>query len=131
MKFEREATVVTYKAPPTYGGYVNMFPERANLSEVSKPVDLNGAYKLSEKYGGGIGVYPGSMALKNGETYALGSRTVCVVGVGDDIQTAREISLEGLKAIKGGSLWYRRDIASKEHIGKSIEHMKQLRRLQP
>lgn len=131
VKFEKKATVVTYKAPPSYGGYIDMFPERVDSGEVSKPVDLSGAYKLSEKYGNEIRVYPGSMELKKGETYALGSRTVCVVGVGDDIQTAGEISLEGIEAIKGGSLWYRRDIASKEHIRKSIEHMKKLRRLQP
>ncbi len=131
VKFEKKATVVTYKAPPTYGGYANVFPERTDSSEASEPVNLSGAYKLSEKYGSEIRVYPGSMELKNGKTYALGSRTVCVVGVGGNIQTAREISLEGLKAIKGGSLWYRGDIASKEHIGKSIEHMKKLRRLKP
>ncbi len=52
---------------------------------------------------------------------------MCVVGVGEDIERAREISLEGLKAVKGGALWFRTDIASKEHIGKSVEHMKRLR----
>jgi len=128
VKFEEKATVVTYKAPPAYGGYINTFPERVNSNEINKPVDLTGAYKLSEKYGDRIRIYPGSMELRNGETYALGSRAVCVVGVGDDIQTARDVSLQGIEAIKGGSLWYRTDIASKEHIRKSVEHMKKLRR---
>ena len=68
------------------------------------------------------------MELRNdGKAYALGSRALCVVGVGDDIDSARKISLEGIKVIKGGSLWYRTDIASKEHIDKSVEHMKRLR----
>ena len=66
---------------------------------------------------------------ENGQVYALGSRTVCVVGVGEDIETARKISVEGTKAIRGGSLWYRTDVASKNHIKKSVEHMKKLRQL--
>jgi hypothetical protein len=44
----------------------------------------------------------------------------------NNIESAREISLEGVKAIKGGALWHRTDIASKEHITKSIEHMRNL-----
>lgn len=129
VEFEDRATVVTYKVPPTYGEYMNLFPERVDLTEINKPVDLRYAHKLSEKHRSNIRIYPGSMVLKNGRTYALKSRAVCVVGVGEDIQIAREISLEGLRAIKGGSLWYRNDIGSKEHIRKSVEHMKKLRRL--
>jgi len=118
VEFEEKATVVTYKAPPAYGGYMEAFPQR---------VDLSQAYKLREKYGDRIQVYPASMELRNGETYALSSRTVCIVGIGDTIQEAREISLEGIRTIRGGSLWHRTDIASKEHIEKSIRHMKKLR----
>ncbi len=130
MEFEKQAAVVTYKAPPNYGGYMNVFPNLVNSEEVGKPVDLTGAHKLGEKYGAKIRVYPASMELRNGETYALKSRAVAVIGIGDDIQRAREISLEGIGVIKGGSLWYRRDIASREHLQKSIDHMKRLRGLQ-
>jgi len=63
----------------------------------------------------------------DGQTYALGSRTVCAVGIGENIESARENSLEGLRAVKGGALWFRTDIASREHIAKSMEHMKTLR----
>jgi phosphoribosylamine-glycine ligase len=52
---------------------------------------------------------------------------VSAVGIGDDIETARKISLDGIKAIKGGALWHRKDIASKRHIEKSIRHMERLR----
>ena len=128
VEFEQRATVVTYKAPPGYGGFMNVFPERVDRSEINKPVDLVEAHKLREKYGDAIRIYPGSMELRNGETYALKSRTVCVVGVGEDIQTAGEISLEGIKAIRGGSLWHRSDIGSEEHIRRSVEHMQRLRR---
>jgi phosphoribosylamine-glycine ligase len=53
---------------------------------------------------------------------------VCVVGVGDDLETARNVSLEGINAVKGGALWNRGDIASKKHVKKSVKHMEALRR---
>jgi phosphoribosylamine--glycine ligase len=130
IEIEEKATVVTYKTPPTYGGFKDVFPQRVDWSDVNRPVDLSAAHKLSEKWGDMIRVYPGSMELRDGQTYALKSRTVCVVGIADDIKSARQISLDGVKATKGGSLWYRTDIASKEHIAKSISHMKMLRTLE-
>jgi len=68
------------------------------------------------------------MELCDNETYALKSRAVCVVGIDENIKVARKISLEGINAIKGGALWHRTDIASKQHIEKSIKHMEELRR---
>ncbi len=68
------------------------------------------------------------MEQRDNETYALKSRSVSVVGIGKDIQSARRISLEALRAIKGGSLWHRTDIASEEHIEASVVHMENLRR---
>jgi len=127
VEFEEKATVVTYKSPPGYGEYINAFPERVDRDDMDKPVDLSEAHRLSKKYGDKIRVYPASMELREGKTYALKSRAVCVVGVADDIQRAREASLEGIKAIKGGALWHRNDIASKEHIGRSVRHMEKLR----
>jgi phosphoribosylamine-glycine ligase len=49
------------------------------------------------------------------------------VGIGEDIEEARKISLDGIKAIKGGALWHRKDIASKRHIEKSIKHMAKIK----
>jgi phosphoribosylamine-glycine ligase len=88
---------------------------------------LTKAYELTKKYGDKICVYPAAMELRNSETFALKSRAVGVVGVGEDIDEARRISLEGIKAITGGALWHRTDIASKEHIEKSVRHMEELR----
>lgn len=130
IEVEKAATVVTYKVPPNYGGYMDTFPQRVDKGEIGKPVDLTKAYELTEKYGDKIRVYPAAVELRNGETYALKSRAVGVVGVGENIETARQISLEGIKAIKGGALWHRTDIASKQHIEKSIKHMEELRRKQ-
>jgi phosphoribosylamine--glycine ligase len=128
IALEEAATVVTYKAPPNYGGCADAFPNLVNLDEVDKPVDLKKAYELSKKYGDKIRIYPGSMELRGSENFALKSRAVCVVGVGEDIQAARQISLEGAAAIKGGALWHRTDVASEQHIEKSVKHMDALRR---
>ncbi len=126
---EKKATVVTYKVPPNYGGYSERFPQRVIRSEIGTPINLEKAESLSSRYGEDIRIYPASMELRDdGKSYALTSRTVCSVGVGDDIQTAREVSLEGLAAIEGGALWNRTDIASEEHIGRSVRHMEQLRK---
>jgi len=127
IRFEEKATVATYKAPLNYGGFQDIFPRRVKREDIDSPIDLSKAKKLTKKYGDSIRIYPAAMELRNGQTYALTSRTVGVVGIGEDIEIARRISLEGISAIHGGSLWYRSDIASREHIEKSIEHMKMLR----
>ena len=67
------------------------------------------------------------MELRHGKMFPLKSRVVGVLGVGENIEAARLLSLEGIKAIKGGALWYRTDIASRQTIAKSVRHMKQLR----
>jgi len=128
IEFQKAATVVTYKVPPNYGGYIDAFPNLVHKSEINRPVDLTKAYELTKKYGDKIRVYPAAMEMRNGETYALKSRAVCVIGIGENIEAARQISIEGVKAIKGGALWHRTDIASKQHIEKSMRHMEELRR---
>ena len=128
INFRKQATVVTYKVPPDYGGYATKFPDKINTNEVDTAVDLSAAEKLAKKNADSIRVYPGSLELRDGENFALGSRTVAVVGIGDNIQEAREKSLEGIATIKGGGLWNRSDIAVKAHIAKSVKHMEELRR---
>jgi phosphoribosylamine--glycine ligase len=128
VSLEEQASVVTYKVPPGYGGYADSFADQVGKKETNTPVDLSEAEKLSAKYQDGMYVYPGSIEMReDGLAYALSSRTVCVVGIADSIQEAREISLDGIQAIKGGALWHRNDIASREHIAKSEEHMTLLR----
>lgn len=128
VELEKAATVLTYKVPPTYGGYVDVFPNLVDKATADTPVDLSKAYALADKYGERIRIYPGSMEVRDGETYALKSRAVGVLGIGENIEEARQISLEGAKAISGGALWNRTDIASKQHIAQSASHMKRLRR---
>jgi phosphoribosylamine-glycine ligase len=128
VKLEKAASVLTYKAPLDYGGYAEVFPNQADKAAVNTPVDLSKAYALTKKYGNRIRVYPASMETRDGKNYALKSRAVGVLGIGRSIEEARSISFEGTKAIAGGALWNRTDVASKRHIAKSIAHMESLRR---
>jgi phosphoribosylamine---glycine ligase len=127
VEVEKVATVLTYKVPSSYGGYAEVFPSKVNKAEIDTPVDLSAAYALKRKYGDRIRVYPGSMELRESGTYALKSRVVGVLGVGGSIEEARGVSLEGVNAIKGGALWNRTDVASKQTIEKSMRHMRQLK----
>jgi phosphoribosylamine--glycine ligase len=128
VNLEEKASVVIYKAPPSYGGYADSFGDHVDKEEANTPVDLSEAEKIGAKHRGGMRVYPGSIEMRgDGLAYALSSRAVCVAGIADSIQEAREASLDGIQAIKGGALWHRNDIASREHIAKSVEHMTLLR----
>jgi len=117
LDFEDKATVVTYAVPLEYGGYA--------IYSGPKKVDLSRAEKLKEKYGDNLRIYPGSMEVRNGENYALGSRTVAVVGIADTLDEAREISMEGIRKIDG-PLRHREDIALPEYINRSRKHMEKL-----
>jgi phosphoribosylamine--glycine ligase len=128
VELEKAATVLTYKVPPSYGDYVDVFPSLVDKAAADTPVDLSKAYALTRKYGDRIRVYPAAMEIRDGEVYALKSRAVGVLGVGENIEEARQISLEGVEAVKGGALWNRMDIASEQHIAKSVSHMEKLRR---
>jgi phosphoribosylamine--glycine ligase len=127
IELEKMASVVTYKVPPGYGGHAEAFPNLADKSEAASSVDLSGAYELGKKYGDNIRVYPAAIELRNNQTYALKSRAVAVVGLGGSIEAARQTSLEGISAIMGGGLWSRTDVASQQHIEKSMRHMAALR----
>ncbi len=128
VAMEKSATVLTYKVPPDYGGYSQVHADKVNKGAVGTPVDLSTAEALTKKYGDKIRIYPGSMELRDGKNYALKSRAIGVLGIGESIEEARQISQEGAKAITGGALWNRTDIAEKRHISKSISHMEELRR---
>jgi len=127
VEVDKVATVLTYKVPPSYGGYANVYPNKVNKAQIDTPVDLSAAYALTRKFGNRIRVYPGSMELRDGKTYALKSRVVGVLGVGETVEEARKVSMEGTNAIRGGGLWNRTDIASKQTIEKSVNHIKKLR----
>ena len=127
IQLVKAATVVTYKAPPSYGGYDEAFPTAFDRKEADKPVDLTKAYALHREFGNDIRIYPGSMEQRSSGIFALKSRAVCSMGIADTVEEAREISLKGLDAIRGGALWYRTDVASESSIRKSRKHLRKLR----
>jgi phosphoribosylamine-glycine ligase len=67
------------------------------------------------------------MEIRDSKFFALRSRAVAILGMGDSIEEARKVSLEGIRSITGGGLWNRTDVASKEHIQNSITKMRFLR----
>jgi len=117
LNFENKATVVTYAVPLEYGGYASY--------SGSRKVDLSGAEKLRGKYGDDLRIYPGSMELRDGETYVLKSRAVAVVGIANSLDEARDISLEGIRKIDG-PLRHREDVALPEYIDRSKKHMERI-----
>ncbi|MEM2265808.1 MAG: hypothetical protein QW687_03095 [Candidatus Hadarchaeales archaeon] len=119
MRFKRKASVVIYAVPLEYGGHRKYSgPRRVRLEE---------AEALKAKYGEDLRLYPGSLEVReNGELWALSSRTVAAVGIGDDLERAREIALEAIRRVDG-PLRHREDIALREHVKRSIEHMRALR----
>lgn len=127
VEVEPAASVVTYKVPPSYGGYSTDFPEKVMREEVNKSVNLDKAYKLRERMGNNLRVYPAAMELRGRAIYPLTSRAVAVLGIGESIEEARQISEQGIEAIEGGALWSRRDIASPQNINQSVKHMEEIR----
>lgn len=117
LDFENKATVVTYAVPLGYGGYASY--------SGPKKVDLSQAEKLKEKYRDNLRIYPGAMELRDGETHALKSRAVAMVGISNTLEEAREISMEGIRKIDG-PLRHRGDIALPEYINRSKKHMEKL-----
>lgn len=128
INLAKMATVLTYKVPPGYGGYADVFPSLVDKAAVGTPVDMSKAHALASKYDEKIRIYPGSMEVRGSKVYALKSRAVGALGVGETIEEARKVSLEGAQAIEGGALWNRKDIASRQHITQSVSHMERLRR---
>jgi|TARA_B100001964_G_scaffold244384_1_gene325659 phosphoribosylamine--glycine ligase len=121
MEFENLATVITYAVPMTYGEC------RAQFTG-SKHVDLTPSYNTANKYNDKLRIYPGSMELRDdGKTYMCDSRAVGYVGIGESLEEARKISLEGITSLDG-ALWNRWDIGSKHHVQMSIDHMADIRR---
>jgi phosphoribosylamine--glycine ligase len=125
---DHKASVVTYKAPPSYAGYLDVFPTRVSTDELNTNIDLSRAYMLEKTLEDSIRIFPASIELRDGKSFAMTSRAVAAVGIGSSLSDARDLSLRGIRAIEGGALWHRNDIAAPDHIQKSINHIDLLRR---
>ncbi len=120
LEFEDRSTVVTYKVPWDYG--------RDEEYKGDKKIDLSEAKEMEKEYSEHLRMYPAALEMEDNEYYAQSSRTIALVGIAETIEKARSISQEAVEKIKGADLRYRSDIASKEHIQKSKDHMADLRK---
>ena len=117
--FSGKASVVTCAVPRGYG-----IPETA--AGENERIDLGGAYAL-QRARHGLGVYPMDVRIEETATYLGTSRSVAVVGTLPSLEEARSLSLAGVDALRG-PIRSRRDIASALDVGRSIEHMRALRK---
>lgn len=112
-KFSKKATVCRYTVPQGYG-----------MGNPQAGVEV----KVDEKAlrEAGCTFYYAAVDEKEGKVYTTRSRTVGVVGVGDDLMDAEKKCTEGMSHVKG-NLFYRKDIGTSELIAKRVEHMKRVR----
>ncbi len=119
VKLKEKATVVTYLVPLDYGGYLREYTG-------DRRIRLEKLLKYAEENEGNVKVYFGSVEERAGKVYAGKSRSVAVVGIGDSIEEARKLSLEGIKLVDG-PLRYRCDIGARDKMLKDVAKVKVLR----
>ncbi len=120
LRFRKEASVVTCVVPVQYGN------PAASVTSDDGSIDLMRALALSKEDGHAIRVYPMDVKAQDGRTIHGNSRCAATVGIANDVEEARELSLRAARVIRG-DLRYRRDIASAADIKRSCEHMAVLR----
>ncbi|MGD1054781.1 MAG: hypothetical protein ABR867_01705 [Nitrososphaerales archaeon] len=123
IKFARTASVVTCAVPASYGT-VTPAPS------ADEPIDLSGAYGLSERSRGRVRIFPMDVRIEGGECLVGRSRSVAVVGLGPTLEGARRASLRGAESLAGPVRW-RKDIASSSDLRRSRDHLRSLRRASP
>jgi phosphoribosylamine--glycine ligase len=112
-RFAKKATVCRYMVPHGYG----MGSPQAGVEVQVDEKALRGA---------GCAFYYAAVDEKDGKVYTTRSRTVGIVGVGDDLMDAEKRCTEGMVHVKG-DLFYRKDIGTPELIKRRLEHMKRIR----
>ncbi|HQI26315.1 MAG: phosphoribosylamine--glycine ligase [Smithellaceae bacterium] len=115
IEFEHKATVCKYVVPKGYG-LPSDHPDAAS-SKSKIEVGDTGKARL----------YYSSVDKKEDGLYLSSSRAIGIVGIADTLEEARNITAEGVKAIKG-PVAYREDIGTDALIEKRIEHMKTIRK---
>ncbi len=119
IRFAKKASVVTCAVPLTYG-----LPGPS--SEADETIDLEPAFDLQKKYGDSLRILPMDVRLQDGITYLGTSRSVAIIGMGENMEQAREASAAGVRSL-GGKVRSRGDIASEADLRMSRNHLKSLR----
>ncbi len=114
VEFMNMATVVKYVVPAGYG-----------TSKVKKGIRIDVDEKAIEKEGAEL--YFASVHEEDGSIYTTGSRSMAVVGVANELESAEKIAERALKHIKG-EVFSRHDIATREVIEKKLQRMRKMRK---
>lgn len=123
IRFRREASVVTCAVPLSYG-------MGGDKNAGGQEIDITKANKLAIEHPGAYRVYPMDLRLEGGRTVAGLSRSVAAVGLGEDLEQARDRSLEIVRSVVGPVRW-RGDIASGEDLARRAAHLDSLRLRKP
>jgi len=112
-RFARKATVCKYIVPEGYG----------TKSLSGQPIDVD------EKAIAGTGaeLFWASVDQMGGKTYTTSSRSLAVVGIEDDIESAERVAEAALRHIKG-RVYMRHDIGKKWIIAKKVKRMEEIRK---
>jgi phosphoribosylamine---glycine ligase len=105
IEFNKKATVCKYVVPEGYPGN----PVKNEIIEI-------GEMKNSAK------LYYASVDKKEDGLYMTGSRAVAFVGIADNVEDAERIAEEAVSSVKG-KVFHRKDIGTKELIGKRVKHV--------
>ena len=114
IEFDRKATVCKYVVPKGYG-LPSDHPDAASSRAKIEVGDVGKAR-----------LYYSSVDKKEDGLYLSSSRAIGIVGIADNLDEARKIAEEGVKAVKG-PVAYREDIGTQALIQKRIDHMKKIR----
>jgi phosphoribosylamine--glycine ligase len=115
IEFEPKATVCKYVVPKGYG------------LPADHPDESSSGAKIEVGDVGKARLYYSSVDQKEDGLYLSSSRAIGIVGIADNLEEARKIAEEGVKAVKG-PIAYRKDIGTDALIQKRIDHMKKIRK---
>ena len=107
VEFEKKATVCKYVVPLGY-------PDAPLKNE---KIEINTIQNNAK-------VYYASVERKNDGIYMTGSRAIAFVGIGKNVEEAEKIAEEAVSQVKG-RVFHRKDIGTKELIGKRIRHVRE------
>src|SRR5450759_27462 len=113
IEFEPKATVCKYVVPKGYGLPAD-YPDAASSRAKIEVGDVGKAR-----------LYYSSVDKREDGLYLSSSRAIGIVGIADNLEEARKIAEEGVKAVKG-PIAYRKDIGTDALIQKRIDHMKKI-----
>ncbi|MFO8078453.1 MAG: phosphoribosylamine--glycine ligase [Thermoplasmatota archaeon] len=115
LRMKRMATVCKYVVPEGYG--------KKSMADETIKVDEQQIRKKGSQ------LFYASVNKSNDYVTTTSSRSLAVVGMGDDIATAEHQCEQSLQYVSGDHMFIRHDVGTAALIQKRIDHMKQLRGL--